>query len=65
MNMKNQLNKNLNEYLNFLISEIKKEFYRKKIEEISKSEINEEKLKEILELTKKLKELYAKKKKEK
>ena len=59
------VNKNLNEYLNFLISEIKKEFYRKKIEEISKSEINEEKLKEILELTKKLKELYAKKKKEK
>jgi len=59
------INKNLEDYLDWLILEVKKEYYRKKIEEFSKREINEETLKNILVLTKKLKEIYAKTKKKK
>ncbi len=59
------LNNNLEGYLEHLIRELKKEFYRNKIKEISQQQLDEGKVKSIMELTKKLQKIYEEEKRKK
>ena len=55
-------NKNLDEYLAKLIKELKKEYYRQKIKELSLQKITPQTLEQINNLIKNLKEIYDKEK---